>query len=244
MSINVTELNDFTIRNHNGSLITINIEDLRFIQSQANVASGKSFYQRDTNLRFVYLSTSQLLVLDESSPLLKKLTSSYNISLATPPLVDFDFGLAFTKKDVTPTPAAIKLRDALQVIGYNGPIVSDLNTINMYIIILPVTEALIKPAASFMLNVDLGPEALVPDVARPIPVNTTTLAHPDILIGDSVRGTYIKTPGWYIFTGAWCVKQNSGYQIPIRKVNGGEVDRHIRHNVGQKICDENIPNCF
>ena len=72
MSINVTELTDFTIRTYNVSIVTINIEDLRFIQNQANLASDQSFYQRDTNLRFIYLNTSQLLVVDEGYPLLKK----------------------------------------------------------------------------------------------------------------------------------------------------------------------------
>jgi hypothetical protein len=76
MSINVTELSDFTIRNFNGSIVTINFEDLRFIQSQASIASDKSFYQRENNLRFIYLKTSQLLVVDEGNPLLKKLTNT------------------------------------------------------------------------------------------------------------------------------------------------------------------------
>ena len=219
MSIIVSELIDFTIRNFNGNIITINIEDLRFIQSQANSASSKSFFQRDTNLRFVYLSTSQLLALDETNPLLKKLSKSYNIALATPPLVGFDFDLAFTKKDVTPVPAAIKLRDALQVVGYNGPIVSDLNLINMYKIILPTSEALVKPAASFMYNVDLGLVTLAADIGRPLPVNTTILPSPDILIGDALGSIFIKTPGWFIFTGSWCVNQNFGYQMTFLTVN-------------------------
>ena len=80
MSINVTELSDFTIRNYSGSIVTINIEDLRFIQSQASLASDKSFFQRDTNLRFVYFKTSHLLVFDEGTPFFNKLSSSYTIS--------------------------------------------------------------------------------------------------------------------------------------------------------------------
>ena len=60
MSISITELLDFIIRNYCGSIVTINIEDLRFIQSQANVASDKSFFQGDTNLRFVYLKNKSI----------------------------------------------------------------------------------------------------------------------------------------------------------------------------------------
>ena len=43
MSINVDELNDFEIRNYNGKNLAINIEDLRFIQSKANLTLTKSF---------------------------------------------------------------------------------------------------------------------------------------------------------------------------------------------------------
>ena len=71
MSINVDELNDFEIRNYNGKNLAINIEDLRFIQRKANQAFTKSFYDVNTNLRFVYFSSANVLVLDESNPVTK-----------------------------------------------------------------------------------------------------------------------------------------------------------------------------
>ena len=98
MSINVDELNDFEIRNYNGTNLAINVEDLRYIQSKANLTLTKSFYDVNTNLRFVYLSNANVLVLDESNPVTKKNATSYRISFATPPLVNFEFGLAFVKK--------------------------------------------------------------------------------------------------------------------------------------------------
>ena len=182
MSINVDELNDCEIKNYNGKNLAIDVEDLRFIQSKANLTLTKSFYDVNTNLRFVNLSNANILVLNESNPVTKKIATSYRISLATPPLVNFDFGLAFVKSDETPAPAAIKLRDVLQNVGYNGPLVTKLKQIDMYYLNLPVTEALSKPAASFMHNVDLGAVTLAQDIARPLPVNTTVLASPDILL--------------------------------------------------------------
>ena len=89
MSINVTELNDFSIRNYSGNIVTINIEDLRFIQSQASIASDKSFYQRENNLRFIYLKTSQLLVVDEGNPLLKKTNKSIYYSTSNSSIIWF-----------------------------------------------------------------------------------------------------------------------------------------------------------
>ena len=68
MSINVDELNDFEIRNYNGKNLAINIEDLRFIQSKANLSLTKSFYDVNTNLRFAYLSNANVLVLNERTP--------------------------------------------------------------------------------------------------------------------------------------------------------------------------------
>ena len=141
MSINVDELNDFEIRNYNGKNLAINIEDLRYIQSKANLTLTNFFIDINTNLRFVYLSNANVWVLDESNPVVKKIATSYRISLATPPLVNFEFGLAFTQSDVTPAPAAIKLRDELQTIGYNGALVTELKQIDMYYPNLPVTEA-------------------------------------------------------------------------------------------------------
>jgi hypothetical protein len=158
--------------------------------------------------------------------------------------VNFDFSLAFIKKDVTPTPAAIKLRDALQVIGYSGPIVSDLNMIHIYAFNSPVSEALVKPAASFMYKIDLGVVTLAQDIARPLPVNTTILPSPDILIGDGLGSIFIKTPGWFIFTGAWCVQQNFGYQITNLLVNNVNVGKNIRPNWEPKSTDANFPNSF
>ena len=244
MSINIDELNDFEIRNYNGKNLAINIEDLRFIQSKANLSITKSYYDINTNLRFVYLSNANVLVLDESNPVTKKIASSYRISIATPPLVNYDFGLAFTKSDETPAPAAIKLRDALQNVGYNGPLVTKLKEIDMYYLNLPVTEALLKPAASFMYNIDLGVVTLAQDIARPLPVNTTILASPDILIGDAVGSIFIKTPGWFIFTGAWCLNQNTGYQITNLIINNVNVGKNIRHNWSPKVNDANLPNSF
>jgi hypothetical protein len=244
MSINVDELNDFEIRNYNGKNLAINIEDLRFIQSKANLTLTKSFYDVNTNLRFVYLSNANVLVLDESNPVTKKNATSYRILIATPPLVNFEFGLAFVKSDETPAPAAIKLRDVLQNVGYNGPLVTKLKQIDMYYLNLPVTEALSKPAASFMYNIDLGLVTLAANIARPLPVNTTILPSPDILIGDSVGSIFIKTPGWFLFTGAWCVNQNFGYQMTSLVINGVNVGKNIRHNWEPKATDANLPNSF
>ena len=84
MSINVDELNDFEIRNYNGKNLAINIEDLRFIQSQANIAIAESFYDINTNLRFVYLSNANVLVLDESNPVTKQLATSITLQLQHP----------------------------------------------------------------------------------------------------------------------------------------------------------------
>ena len=69
----------------------------------------------------------------------------------------------------------------------------------MYYFNLPVTEALLQPAASFIHNIDLGVVTLAADIARPIPVNTTILASPDILIGDGLGSFFLLKPqvGFY-----------------------------------------------
>ena len=93
-------------------------------------------------------------MLDESRPLVKKLAETYNITLAQPALVNFEFALAFVKKGVTPAPAAIKLSEALQQVGYSGPPITKLDQINMYVVAIAVSvdEALVKekPGASFI----------------------------------------------------------------------------------------------
>ena len=56
MSIRVVnELSDFTIRDYNGSIIQISIEDLRYILRPAQYTDGidKSYYDQTNNLRFV-----------------------------------------------------------------------------------------------------------------------------------------------------------------------------------------------
>jgi hypothetical protein len=130
----VTELADFAIQNYNGSIVSVNIEDLRFISRQADAAADNTFYHQNKNLRFVYLNAARLLVLDESRPLVKKLAQTYNISLAPPVLANFEFALAFIKKGVTPAPAAIKLSEALQQVGYSGPLITKLEQISMYVV--------------------------------------------------------------------------------------------------------------
>ena len=70
------------------------------------------------------------------------------------------------------------------------------------------------------------------------------MASPYILIGDALGHIFIKTPGWFIFTGAWCLQQNSGYQLTIVKINGVNVDKNIRHNWAPKLNDANLPNSF
>jgi len=132
MSIPVNELKDFTIQNYNGAIITINIEDMRFIARQADADANNTFFHRNKGLRFYWLSATKLLVLDESNPLVAKVSARFNISLATPPLSNFPFDLAFVAK-TTPPPAAVKLADALQAVGYQGPMITTLKQVNMYI---------------------------------------------------------------------------------------------------------------
>ena len=95
-----------------------------------------------------------------------------------------------------------------------------------------------------MYNVDLGLVTLAQDIARPLPINTTILPSPDILIGDALGSIFIKTPGWFIFTGSWCVNQNFGYQMTFLKVNGVNVGKNIRHNGEPKTTDAALPNSF
>ena len=121
----VNELRDFVIENYTGSLVTANIEDLRFISQRAFAVEDRTFYHRSKNLRFVYLTSNSLLAMDESNPLVKKLAETYIISLATPPLINFEFDLAFVRKNVSPAPPANKLSEALQQIGYSGPRVTN-----------------------------------------------------------------------------------------------------------------------
>lgn len=132
MSIPVNELSDFSIENYNGAAVSVNIEDLRFISRVADAAADNTFYHRNKGLRFVWLSATSVLVLDDSNPLLQRLAASYTISLATPPLVNFPFDLAFVAKGVTPAPAALKLNEVLQALGYQGPPVTNLEQISMY----------------------------------------------------------------------------------------------------------------
>ncbi len=124
------------------------------------------------------MNAARMLVLDESRPLVKKLAENYNITLAQPALVNFEFALAFVKKGVTPAPAAIKLSEALQQVGYSGPLITQLEQISMYVVAFGESvEAIEKPAASFSYNVDLGLVTLAGDISRPLPVNTTMLAN-------------------------------------------------------------------
>ena len=60
----VHELKDFSIQNYNGSIVSVNVEDLRFISRQADAAANNTFYYKNKNLRFVYLNAARLLVLD------------------------------------------------------------------------------------------------------------------------------------------------------------------------------------
>ena len=94
----VNELRDFVIENYTGSLVSANIEDLRFISQRAFADLDKTFYHRRKNLRFVYLTSNSLLAMGESNPLVKKLAETYIISLATPPLINFEFDLAFVRR--------------------------------------------------------------------------------------------------------------------------------------------------
>ena len=71
--IPVNELRDWAIENYNGSLVSVNIEDLRFISKQADAAADNTFDHKNKKLRFVYLHAARLLVLDESRPLVEKL---------------------------------------------------------------------------------------------------------------------------------------------------------------------------
>jgi len=134
MSIAVNELQDFRIEIYNGNLVAINIEDLRFIRAQANADMSLKRVQHRI-LTFVYLNPLLMLVMDELNPYVQKLANDYIVRLALP-AESLDFALGFVRRGVTPAPAAIALRDALQVNGCNGPRVSSLSQMNMYKIVL------------------------------------------------------------------------------------------------------------
>jgi len=76
-----------------------------------------------------------MLVMDILNPYVKKLANHYIVRLALP-AETLEFDLGFVTSGVTPAPAAIALRDALQVIGYNGPRVTSLLQMHMYKIVL------------------------------------------------------------------------------------------------------------
>jgi hypothetical protein len=173
----------------------------------------------------------------------KSSVPSYTLTQTTPPLVGFEHDLAFTKKDVTPRPAAIKLHEALQAIGYNGPIDIDLNMIQMYV--ARIAELPPNVTASFGYNVDLGQVVLQADVPRPLPCNVTFVESPKINLVNQGGGVMrINLPGVYIIQGGWTCQANGGYQMTILTVFNTETHKRIRHNIQQKIGDENIPNAF
>ena len=129
----------------------------------------------------------------------------------------FEHDLAFTRKDVTPRPAAIKLREALRVIGYNGPSVTDLNLIHMYV--ARIAELPPNVTASFGYNVDLGQVPLVGDVPRPLACNVTFVESPNIILVPQGGGVMrINLPGVYIIQGGWTCQANGGYQMTILTV--------------------------
>ena len=116
----------------------------------------------------------------------------------------FEFDLAFTKKDVTPRPAAIKLLEALQAIGYNGPIVTDLNMIQMYV--ARIAELPPNVTASFGYNVDLGQVVLQADVPRPLPCNVT--------LAQSLYIFFVNQGGGYAYKPSRCICNTGRMDLP------------------------------
>ena len=98
MSITVNELNNFSTENYKGIPVNYNAEDLSFIAKEGEKATDNEYYDPETNFRFVYIKDSSLLAIDESNLIAKRLVAEYRISLATPPLVNFAFDLAFIRK--------------------------------------------------------------------------------------------------------------------------------------------------
>lgn len=127
----ITELNNFDVENHIGRRVSLSIEDLRFVMKKSIADSYSSFSHK--GFTFFWISGTKLLAVDELFPLNKSIISSYKVALATPPLVNFEFDLAFVAK-VTPPPAGIKLSEALQVVGYQGPRVTKLSQLKMYML--------------------------------------------------------------------------------------------------------------
>ena len=149
MSITVNELNNFSTENYKGIPVNYNAEDLSFIAKQGEQATDNEYYDPETNFRFVYIRDNRLLAIDESNLIAKRLAANYRISLATPPLVNFAFDLAFVRKATIPAPAAVTLMTALRAIGYGGPEVVNLAQANMYLLTIePAVPAYMKVYAS------------------------------------------------------------------------------------------------
>ena len=76
MSITVNELKNFSIENYKGIPVTYNAEDLSFIAKEGEKTTDNEYKNLDTNFRFVYIKDSSLLALDESNPIVKKISDN------------------------------------------------------------------------------------------------------------------------------------------------------------------------
>jgi len=218
MSIQVNELRDLEIENYNGNSVTVNVEELRFAEREADISPDNMFYNQSKNLGYVYISAGTLLVFDASNPVVRKLAASYTIALANPPLVNFPFDLAFFRRGVTPAPAAVRLMEALRAMGYTGPEVVKLAQINMY-----MTKITLPSLPAFMAcNWNpLSAKTIVQNSWVGLPMSTVNFKTTDeIIMADGPNGVFhITRPGLYQIQGSACFAYNVGYQLICATLN-------------------------
>ena len=138
----------------------------------------------------------------------QKLTASYTIALANPPLANFPFDLAFFRRGVTPAPPAVKVMEALRAIGYTGPEVINLAQVSMYItkITLPSLPAFIGCTWS-------GTQALAVNTWTAFPMSSVSEKETDeIKFNNPAIGEfYVTRSGLYQCTGSVTVNENNGF---------------------------------
>ena len=130
----ISPLNSFEYIKHNGKYVGLSYDDAQQLKNELT-------YPRDTvlfgDLTFCFITDKVMLMVDSAQPFNKQILEKYHITLATPPLLSFDFQLEFTPKTPeSPPQAAIKLSEVLQILGRSGPRLTDVAEINMQFVSL------------------------------------------------------------------------------------------------------------
>jgi hypothetical protein len=198
-TFNVNELNDLVMASYRGNTTRINVEDLKYIKNKLSIVNPTKSVSYVT---YVHLNDILMLAVDETYPINQLILSSYTVALATPPLVSYEFDLAFKLKSSVSSPS-LKLSEVLLAVGYNGPRISNLSQLYMQLVQFESPETTF--AEFRWLSSD---DFNVPSTWVDLPLTQISLT---TTYDVKLEFGYIKMKraGIYQVTGAWTRKMNN-----------------------------------